>query len=171
MTDRQGRTTTATYDAVRNLIAVSDPLNETTKFGYYENGKLRTLTDPNGNVTTWSVDVQSRVTGKTYANNHCTVTAYEATTSRVHAVTDALGQSKIFAYGLDDSLAGLSYTNVVNPTVSVGFTYDPAFCRITSMTDGNGTTSYACEPPGTLGALKLASENPPLCECFHHLPV
>jgi len=161
VTDRQGRTTSASYDAVRNLIAVSDPLNETTTFGYYENKKLKTLTDPNGNVTTWSIDVQGRVTGKTYANHLGTATAYEATTSRVHAITDALGQSKIFSYGADNTLAGVTYVNAVNPTPSVSFTYDPSFRRITSMTDGNGTTGYVYEPPGALGALKLAAENPP----------
>ena len=159
--DRQGRTTTATYDAVRNLTSVTDPMGDVTRFGYYENKVPKTLTDPNGNVTTWNVDVESRVTGKAYANHQGVTTTYEATSSRVHAITDALGQSKMFSYGVDDTLASIVYAGALNATPSVGFTYDPSFRRITSMTDGSGTTTYGYEPPGALGALKLASENPP----------
>ncbi len=159
--DRQNRTTTYTHDAVRNLTSVTDPLGQVTKFGYYENGTLKTLTDPNGNVTTWSIDVQSRVTGKTYADGTGVATAYENTTSRPHATTDALGQSKVFSYGLDDRLIGIQYVNAVNATPSVGFTYDPYFPRLTSMTDGSGTTTYAYGAVGGIGALKLALESPP----------
>ena len=48
VTDRQGRTTTYTHDAVRQLVAITDPLKNVTKFGRYENGGLKSLTDPRG---------------------------------------------------------------------------------------------------------------------------
>jgi RHS repeat-associated protein len=159
--DRQNRTTVYIHDAVRNLTSITDPLKNVTKFGYYENGALKSLTDPNGNVTTWSIDVQGRVTGKTYADGTIVANAYENTTSRLHAVTDALGQTKQFSYGLDDQLTGIAYLNAVNATPSVAFTYDPYFPRLTSMTDGSGTTGYSYGAVGALGALKLAIEAPP----------
>jgi len=62
----------------------------------------------------------------------------------------------------DNRLAGITYLNPVNPTPNVSFAYDPYFPRRTSMTDGTGTTQYSYVPIGTLGALKLKQETPPL---------
>ncbi len=161
VTDRQGRVTTLTYDADRNLISVTDPAGSITKFGYWENGKLKTLTDPNGNVTTWGIDIESRILTKTYADGSATTNTYENTTSRLHAVQDALSQIKQYAYTLDNRLAGITYSNAVNPTPSVSFAYDPYFARLASMTDGTGTTVFAYQAPGTPGALRLAQETGP----------
>jgi RHS repeat-associated protein len=156
--DRQDRVTSYTYDAVRNLINVKDPLGHQTKFAYYENGTLKSLTDPNGNVTTWSIDIQSRVTGKTYADGSQVTNTYENTTSRLKAVTDALGQVKQNTYNLDNSLAAITYANAVHATPNVSYAYDPYFLRPVSMTDGSGTTQYTYEPVGSLGALQPLKE-------------
>jgi RHS repeat-associated protein len=156
--DRLGRITQYSYDAVRNLVDVADPLGRHTKVAYYENGHLKSLTDPNGNTTTWNVDVQNRVTGKQYADGRQFNNTYEATTSRLKAITDPLGQTKQYTYTEDDQLAGISYSNAVNPTANVTFTYDPYFLRLASMADGSGTTQYQYLPVGALGALKLLSE-------------
>jgi RHS repeat-associated protein len=156
--DRQGRVTSYTYDAVRNLVNVKDPLDHQTKFGYYENGTLQSQTDPNGNVTSWSIDIQSRVTGKKYADGTQVANTYENTTSRLKAMTDALGQVKQYAYNVDNSLAGLTYANAVHATPNVSYAYDPYFLRPVSMTDGSGTTQYTYEPVGSLGALQSLKE-------------
>ena len=161
VTDRQGRKTSYAYDANRELISVTDPLGQVTKLGYYENGKPKTLTDPNGHVTTWGTDVQSRVVSKTYPDGKVFANTYENTTSRLHGVTDALGQTKQYGYALDNRLTGIQYLHAVNATPSVSFAYDPYFPRRTSMTDGSGVTSYAYGAVGALGALKLALETPP----------
>jgi RHS repeat-associated protein len=161
ITDRQGRTTSYTYDANRELTSVKDPAGNVTQYGYWENSKLKTLTDGNGNVTNWAIDVQSRPTSKTYADSSVVTMAYEATTSRLKSVTDALSQTKIFAYTVDNRLAGITYQNAVNPTPSVSFTYDPYFPRRASMTDGTGTTSFTYQAPGTPGAMNLAQETGP----------
>src|SRR5579872_4935480 len=50
-TDRLGRTTVYDYDAERRLIKVTDPLEHATKYKYFPNGALQSLTDPNGNRT------------------------------------------------------------------------------------------------------------------------
>jgi hypothetical protein len=47
----------------------------------------------------------------------------------------------------------------------VSFTYDPVYNRVTSMTDGTGTTNHTYYPvtvPPTLGAGKLQSVDGPL---------
>jgi Rhs family protein len=146
--DRQGRVKQYTYDAVRNLIGITDPMGRQTQFTYYENGALKSLIDPNGNVTTWTIDIQGRVTGKQYADGSQSSNAYEKTTSRVKSSTDARGQVKQYTYALDDQLAGIDYTNAINPTPGVRFTYDPYFRRLASMTDGGGTRTYQYQPLG-----------------------
>ncbi|MDQ2777028.1 MAG: hypothetical protein M3Y57_19215 [Acidobacteriota bacterium] len=157
VTDRQGRTTTYTYDAMRNLIDVQDPLGRHTKFGCFENGSLASLTDPKGNSTAWSIDIQNRVIGETYANGSQIADTYENTTSRLKAITDTLGQVKQYAYNVDDSLAGISHLKAVNATPSVSFVYDQYFQRPISMTDGSGTTTYTYQPIGSLGIMTRIS--------------
>jgi RHS repeat-associated protein len=161
VTDRQQNATQYAYDAIRDLINTTDALGHVTRFGYWENESLKSLTDPNGNTTRWSIDVQSRVTGKQYADGAQIKNNYENTTSRLNSITDALGQTKQFTYAGDDALTGVAYLNTVNPTPNVVFAYDPYFRRITSMTDGNGVRAYAYEPVGAAGALQLVKEEGP----------
>lgn len=166
-TDRLGRATTYGYDADRRLTSVTEPIssgvNRTTSYDYYEDGVLKDITDAKGNVTHWEVDLESRPISKTYAygtsNAETETLTYEQTTSRVLSLTDALAEVKSYAYGLDDRLTGITYTNAANPTPNVNFTYDPYFPRLTSMIDGTGTSNYTYTPIGTPGALQLASEN------------
>ncbi|WP_374090157.1 RHS repeat-associated core domain-containing protein [Methylomicrobium lacus] len=161
VTDRLGRTTQYAHDAVRNLIAETDPLGHVIQYGYFPNQLPQSLTDGNGNITSWMRDIQGRVTGKQFADGSQWTYAYEATTSRLKSVTDALGQTKTYAYANDDRPAGLSYTSTVSATPNVGFSYDPWFPRIVQMTDGTGTTQYQYQPPGQLGALQLSSIDGP----------
>jgi RHS repeat-associated protein len=163
-TDRLGRVTTYEYDADRRLTSVTEPEAEgshVTSYAYYEDGTLKDLTDANGNVTHWAVDLQSRPTSKTYAYGTREVQtetyAYETTNSRLHSVTDALGQVKTFTYAHDNRITNITYTNAVNPTPNVALAWDSLFPRLASMTDGTGTTTYAYRPVGALGGLKLAS--------------
>jgi RHS repeat-associated protein len=160
VTDRLGRVTRYSYDAVRHLVVKTDPLGHQTQFGRYENGQLKNLTDPNSHTTTWDRDVESRVTAKHYADSTQVAYTYEATTSRLKAITDALGQVQQNSYTVDNRLAGLTYVNALHPTPSVSFIYDPDFPRLVSMTDGTGTTTYSYNPithPPTLGAGRLAA--------------
>jgi hypothetical protein len=81
----------------------------------------------------------------------------ETTTSRLKSVTAAL----VKIYAKDDRLTGITYTSI-NPTPSVGFTYDPYFPRLTAMTDGTGTRQYTYVPVGSLGVLQLQQVSGPL---------
>jgi RHS repeat-associated protein len=159
--DRQNRVWTYSHDSDRRLTAVTDPLGNQTLLAYNGIGKLISLTDPKNNVTTWNYDVQGRLTSKQYADSSTITYTYESTTSRLKSLLDALGQTKQFTYAKDDRLSGLAYLNAVNPTSNVAFTYDPFFTRLTSMTDGNGTTQYSYVPVGSFGALRLQQENSP----------
>ncbi len=160
--DRQGRPWAYAHDANRRLTAITDPLSQKILLAYNRMGQLASLTDPKLNVTTWTYDVQGRLTAKQYADNSTVAYAYETTTSRLKSITDALGQVKQFSYAKDDRLTGLSYLNAHNPTPNVSFSYDPFFPRLASMTDGNGATQYTYQPVGALGALQLQRESSPL---------
>ena len=58
--DRRRQVTSYAYDAGRRRTSVTDPLGRATRFDYYDNGVLKALTEPGGNVVTWGVDLQSR---------------------------------------------------------------------------------------------------------------
>lgn len=160
--DRLNRVWTYTHDADRRLTAITDPLGHQTLFGYNGIGQLTSLTDPNNNVTTWIYDVEARLITKKYADNSTITYAYENTTSRLKSALDALVQTKQYSYAKDNRLTGISYLNAVHSTPNVTFTYDLFFPRLTSMTDGNGTTQYSYVQVGSLGALQLQQEGSPL---------
>src|SRR6202166_2993467 len=113
-------------------------------------------------ITSWSYDVEGRLTGKQYADSSTVTYSYENTTSRLASVTDALGQSKQYSYAEDDRLAAIVYAGAVNPTPNVALAYDPYFPRLVSRTDGTGTTQYTYVPVGSPGALRLQQESIPL---------
>ncbi len=164
-TDRLGRVTTYNYDADRRLTSVTEPITgsstRTTSYDYYEDGTLKDIIDANGNDTHWDIDIESRPIDKIYAYGTSAAKeetyAYENTTSRLHSITDALGQVKTFTYAEDDRITGITYTSSVNPTPNVTFTWDTYYPRLTKMVDGLGTTNYSYTAVGTDGALKLSS--------------
>ncbi|MDE3155354.1 MAG: peptidase C39, bacteriocin processing, partial [Acidobacteriota bacterium] len=161
--DRLSRITRFYHDALGRLTAVRDPLGRMTTQQWCTCGTLDKLVDAKGQATSWQYDVENRVTQEVRADDTTTTTyAYETTTSRLASVTDPKGQVKSYTYDLDDRLAAIAYSNTDQPTATVSFAYDPAYPRLLSMTDGTGTTSYAYQAVGTLGATELASVDGPL---------
>lgn len=151
VTDRLGRSTHYGYDANRRLTTVTDALGRTTTYGYDPNGALNSLTDANGNVTTWTRDLQGRVTAKTYADGSGLSYAYEHSTSRLAAITDALQQVQHFSYTLDDRPAGYHHSQALQATPAVTYRWDPYFPRLSGMNDGQGDTVYHYKAPNTPG--------------------
>jgi RHS repeat-associated protein len=156
--DREGKLWQYQYDANRRLTKIIDPSGNNTQIGYNERGQIASLTDAKGNTTSWTYDIQGRQIGKTYADTSSLTYTYENTTSRLRSVLDPLGQTKQYVYALDDSQAGISYLNAINPTPNVSFAYDKYFLRRTSMTDGAGVTTYSYFPTFVNGGLQLQQE-------------
>jgi RHS repeat-associated protein len=162
-TDRLGRTTSYVNDALGRMIQTTDPLGRIIHQTWCACGSLQTLTDGNGNVTTWNYDPQGRVTSKVYADGKGDTFVYENSTSRLKSKTDALLQTISYGYARDNNLISITYTNAKNLTPNVTFAYDAAFNRRTTMTDGTGVTAYAYNPVnGQLGAGKLQGVTGPL---------
>lgn len=158
--DRVGRQTFYQYDNMRQLVQRTDPLDRVTQFDWCNCGAIKSMTDPMGRTTTWDHDVQGRLTDKIYSDGSKVTYSYENTTSRIRAVTDESLQDTIFTYNLDNTIASCSYDNAIIPTPAVTYTYDPNYERLTSRTDGAGTTSYSYYPitnTPSLGAGELSS--------------
>jgi RHS repeat-associated protein len=162
------------------MDSITDPLNRTTLYGWCTCGALTSITDPDGNLTTFNRDLQSRVYQKVFADNTTIDYLFEGqsapntvgATSRLKLSTDALGRRTNYSYFIDGNLGQMSYTDtsgtqLVPSTPSVSYTYDPSYNRIATMTDGTGLTTYAYYPvdaPPALGAGKLHTVYGPLDE-------
>jgi RHS repeat-associated protein len=140
--DRNGRWTTRNYDSMDQLAFDVDPLSRKTIYSWCNCGSLATLTDPANHITTWEHDLEGRVTRKIYADSTDIDYVYEAFTSRLQSKTDALNQTTNYVYNLDNTLSQMSYTNPVNPTSTVNFTYDQNYPRISTVQNGWGTVTY-----------------------------
>jgi len=154
--DRLQRKTYFTYNALRQLTNVKDPLNQNTKFDWCGCGSLESLTDAKGQKTTWFRDLEGRVTQKLLPDLSVMQYFYESTSARVKYTMDAKGQTTTYQYYSDDNLKSKAYSGTVTP--SVNFTYDQYYNRVTSMADGVGVTTYAYNPVGGglgSGLLKL----------------
>jgi RHS repeat-associated protein len=167
--DREGRWTRNYHDALRQLIAVRDPSGRTTNYEWCRCGALQALTDGGGNVTRWKYNEAGQMVEKKYANGSTYTFTYD-NANRLATRTDALGQVTTYAWFRDNNPKSRTYSNTVNPIKNVSFTYAQQYNRLTSMTDGSGTTSAGTTtfdyfPIGgtpVLGAGRLKELNGPL---------
>jgi len=166
--DRQGRWTHQFHSALGRLVASRDSLGRMSLIDWCSCGKPAALIDALGRKTSWLLDVQGRVTGKTYPDGRGMTMTYEPKSGRLATVADALGQVTTYTYYPDNQVQQVSYNSALTgrTTPSVSFTYDAIFGRPATMTDGTGLTTYAYHPitsaPATLGAGRLASIDGPL---------
>ncbi len=155
--DRMGRATVMTHDANRHLISVQDAQGRTTFMDWCACGQLESLTDPLGQTTYWIRDIQGRVTAKYLPDNSATRFFYDSV-GRMYSRIDAMGQTTLYTFNLDNTLRQVDYQNAVKVTPSVAYNYDSIYPRVISMVDGTGTTSYtysAITSTPTLGAGRL----------------
>jgi YD repeat-containing protein len=103
--------TTYTYDGQGNLVSVRNALNQTTTLGGYDAiGRVGSITDPNGLVTTLTYDLRGRLTSRSQG-----------------------GETTAYTY---DGAGNL--TNVSLPSgASYTYTYDQAH-RLTQIADPQG---------------------------------
>jgi len=90
--DRLNHWTRSFYDSNRQLIAVEDSAGRVTNFSRCFCGALNAMIDANGNKTSWTWDLEGRLTAKIYADNSATHYTYSTTTSRLASMTDAKGR-------------------------------------------------------------------------------
>jgi RHS repeat-associated protein len=162
--DRRGHWTATTYDTLRRVRDIRDSLNRVTHFEWCGCGSLESITDPLGNTTAWTRDIEGRPTVKTFPDTSQIQYTYGVYSGRLASVTDAKNQTTLYSYFADDDLSEVTYSNPVVSTPSVSFTYDTNYNRMLTMVDGTGTTAYSYNPitvPPALGAGQLASVTNP----------
>jgi len=168
--DRLGRETSYEYNATGHLTKTTDPSNRVTEFVQCPCGAMDKIIDGRGNETEWVRDLQKRIIGKKIAGQTVATYVYEPDTGRLSTITDALGQITTSSYYLDDRIQGITYDTTAQPakppTPGVSFFYDPAFPRLTKMTDGTGDTIYGYVPIDPANAVygdgQLATVDGPL---------
>lgn len=176
--DRRGLLTYRHYDANQHMDSIKDPENRITQYIWCTCGALTGIIDPKNQATTFNRDIQSRVYQKVFQDGTTIDYLYEGqsapntagATSRLKSSTDARNQRTNYSYFADDNVQQVTYTTANGqplspPTPSVSYVYDPSYNRMSTMTDGTGTTTYAYTPvnlPPALGANQLASIDGPL---------
>jgi RHS repeat-associated protein len=137
VTDRAGRTTYFTHDALKRLTQIINPEGGITEFGYDGNGNRVSLTDPNGNITAFEFDLDNRPLAKTYADGRGMSAQYDVgglLTSR----TSARGIVTTYSYDANNNLVTTMYSD---GTPGMTNTYD-SFNRLVAVYDGVGTNTY-----------------------------
>ncbi len=161
--DRIGRWSHAIYDSLRRASVMQDPLGRITQYIWCSCGSLAEIVDPLKQITTFVRDLQGRITSKICPDGKSISFTYENTNNRLKEVTDAKGQKTQYSYFIDNNLKQVDYVNAGIPTPSVAYTYDAVYNRITTMTDGTGTTSYAYKPVNSgAGSMNLLTMDGPL---------
>ncbi|MDR3616274.1 MAG: RHS repeat-associated core domain-containing protein [Candidatus Obscuribacterales bacterium] len=150
--DRLGNAHQYAYNSLDQLAFEIDALGQKTQYSWCRCGAMSQLIDPNGNTTKWLYDLQGRLVKKTYQDSTTVNYSYDVL-GRLATRIDALGQVTTYSYNLDNTIAEITYSNVVNTTPTVVYSYDEYFSRLTQVS--NYTTD-----PGTPIADYLYSYNP-----------
>ncbi len=165
ITDTNNKTTTSSYDANNNLTSATDTLNHITSYSYdingllvsetlprlgqttytYENGMLKTITDPVGVTLSYGYDSAGRVASITNANNKTSTISYDIRDNIIQT-RDPLNNTANFTYDSNGNL--LTKTDARGNTTT--YAYD-ANLKLTSVTDAlSNITRYEYDPEGNL---------------------
>ena len=130
MTDRNGNTTTYTYDAINRRTSMTDALGvgHTTHWQYDPVGNLTVLTDADGHATQYFYDAVNRTKQETYPDSLSRSYAYDSV-GNLLTRTDQIGQVTNYTYSDLYFLLGRSYPSAVNDS----FTYDLSGRMLTAL--------------------------------------
>lgn len=194
MTDGNGNVTRYAYDPAGQLLQVTEgrakdarnakdardahgalvvapDVNVTTAYGYDAAGNLTSVTDPNGNATTFTFDAAGLMLSETNAAGSRWAYSYDAS-ARLTAQKDANGATTRYEHSARGDLSRIRYPAatveyeydaeqrliaMTDPTGVTGWTYDKAG-RMTKQIDSNGKRlAYEYDTDGTLTGLTLPS--------------
>lgn len=150
-TDPLGNTTRYSYDQDGNLLTKTAPNGATTSYTYDSNSNLLTETDPLGNITSYSYNNLNLVTSITDPKGATTSYAYDtkgnltAITDPSGAITTLINNTKGYVTQITDPKGGitkLAYDSINNLTTLT----DP-LCKITRFTyDAVGNLLSSTDP-------------------------
>ncbi|WP_161797175.1 RHS repeat-associated core domain-containing protein [Paenibacillus terrae] len=147
-TDGNGQRMTYDYDALGQMTSVTDPSGQQVSYMYDLAGNLKTVQYPDGQKNVYSYDELGRRMLLEKSSGGTTLNIYD-TDGNITRMMTGKSQAITFEYNTDGLV-----TEAAGPDFKTNYTYD-LVGRRTSMTDGQGTTSYAYDPTdGSLTGLK-----------------
>ncbi len=149
------------YDALNRLTSVTQTRasggNVVTEYDYDSRNNLTTVTDPNGNITSYTFDDFGRMRTQVSPVTGTTTYGYDAA-GNLQSVVDANGASTTRTYDLANRplTATSARSGQVNEVVTWGYD-DPTsgyygLGRLTSMVDPAGVTTYKYDRRGLVRA-------------------
>ncbi len=136
-TDASDRSYVYTYDTDGNVTGVTDPLGNVTSFSYGgPDDELTKLVDANANTTNYQYDASGNLISTTYANGSVQTSSYNP----LGEATQSVDQDGIVVqYGYDG--AGHVTSETFSDGTQETFTYD-AHGNLLTATNATGTTTY-----------------------------
>jgi len=145
ITDPLGNTTSYGYDLFNNRNSVTNANGNTTTSIYDERGNITAITDPVGNITNFTYDANDNLIQLKDALNRIYSHTYDANDNLIK-ITDPMGSHTSFTYDSKGQLTGITDAQT-NTNV---FAYDPNG-NLSSSTDPCGhTTSYIYDGVGRM---------------------
>lgn len=147
--------TTYAYDELDRLTSVAQKLGAgtvVTRYDYDEQDNLVTVTDPNGNVTTYVYDDFQRMQRQLSPVTGETVYAYDPA-GNLLSTHDANGATTTRTYDVLSRVTSATSSRAGASTETVLWTYDTGtygMGRVASMTDPTGSTVYSYDRRGLL---------------------
>jgi YD repeat-containing protein len=151
--------TTYAYDPAGRLATVKQTLagasggQIATSYGYDIQGNLTSVTDPNGNVTTYIYDDFGRMLSQASTVTGTTVYSYDPAGNLV-STTDANGATTVRTYDPINRVLTANSTRTGLDEEDVGYTYDAAYeggfgvGRLSELSSPAMTTIYTYERRG-----------------------
>jgi RHS repeat-associated protein len=159
--DHASANTSYSYDALHRMTAVRQTLASapsgaaTTAYSYDVMDNLSSVTDPNGNTTSYRYDDFHRLQRQDSPVTGTTTYQYDPAGNLV-ATTDARGAGTTRAYDASNRVLTSTSQLAGAVTETVTYSYDSATAgsfgkgRLAQMTDPSGATTYAYERRGLL---------------------
>ena len=130
------------YDNDDNVVSVTDPNGNTTTFAYDDFHRLQVRNSPVSGQTTFTYDGANNLVATTDGNGATTTQTFDALNRLLTATSMSNGSSETVTYTYDDSTAG---------------NYGKG--RVRSVTDPSGSMTYAYERRGLLRLESHAIQN------------
>jgi RHS repeat-associated protein len=108
--DRNGNTTTFTYDSQNRLLKIVDSVGAITTFTYDGNGKLARIDDPSGRSASFQMDSQGNLTSVTLPDGTRHSYDYDSA-HHITKKTDGLGQAMSFAVNQQGVYSTITYAD------------------------------------------------------------